>query len=756
MPEQMFPIWAIVLIALLASVFITTLFLYIKMRKRSKTSVHFDDEEMNNEKETLSRVESLQTLVTQKHKSSLTIQKPSMDFSAVLPPMPPLTKTLTQYNNDSIIDNESLAKELDTSLLAPSQSNLNFSDKIELNELYDSTRQQEEFISIDLDAPISPVPKSHSPKVFDKVFEHQVSLSKAQNVSSSSAKTIADKPEIKEKTDQLAQDSPVPLKSLEPVSKVVIRSTSSRKNRSFITLNDNEKRKSKFGSVRFNSVRAPKSSEHLTITSGSMRRLVRESILVEDDHALPLPSAATIASNTNASRKPMTNTSVLEIAGWWDTPKSSSTSFQVEKQPLKTIISGGDSTSSSSTPPQYRASLSTSVFSHGTLSKSSMLEAASAMSRHSSFKKTSAGTLGRNTLRNIAAQNVNRSLKSLFDAASNTVVPDDSLKMEIDDDSYVDSSNDSIVSSTQQAHSRIQRKDTYSSKRSYLHQETQLVSSESSTKYALSDEESEVMSNELLNDHLQHIDATVQEAASDTVISTGKVNVVRRMLQETWNNNIKDSGSTYSMLSEIELSSPLPLNTKLPSRLAQYSSQHPQVPLEDSVAISGPKPSASFSSSTVRTVIPAVDTSDLANTRQNAITIKHGSNKIQQDHDSFRFSSTSSAVMNDSNILFSSPRHSSIGSSTRNHSRKSSGGNSAATALRLSNGHTNKTWNGRANKATRPSVVQQFGNNQVDERAFFSTMRKGQKTRAHIPWSTLEQEKTPAQIERDKYLQARQ
>ncbi|KAK4509449.1 medium-chain fatty acid-CoA ligase faa2 [Mucor velutinosus] len=690
-----------------------------------------------------------------------------------------------------------------------------------------------------------------------------------------------------------ADESPItPNPNLqEPVraAKRVIRSASRKtKTRSMVITDptttdladDNDEngngKRSKHGSIRYTSTRGPKSNgEHITITSGSMRRLVRESILFDED-ALPLPSSAAIASSSHAAASSSiaatapsaAKKSVVDIAGWWDTPKTSAntnskpvvvvaaTTEHVNENHLPLNITSGLDSISSNTPNQYRASLSASIFA-GTLSKASGSNASlffdlkddtanhsnCGVSRYGSFRR---GTLGRNTLRSITANatnGVNRSLKGLFDYSSSTslsnkVVPVDSQKMELDSEpvmSIVESTVDVNVDPPQHLiRQKSVRTSTSSNSNRPAPPVSYLKTSESSTKYALTDDEDmedkDESSKKTALDDMAHPESPTLpqghydlpsgsnkiEAASPSIAKLaennfaqdsmpnsplssstthkGEVDTIRRMLQDTWITNMKESASNYSMLSETDsvatTSTQSTISSKLVPRqqqsllskslltqqvakraslLARHNGEEEFIPQQ------GPEPSASFSSSTVRTMVPANESaicsslsSEPIAIRQNAISSKmHGSNKIQEssyDDKPPLMNRFSTSPMTDVSAI-SSPRNSSAESS-RGHSRKSSGGNSAATALRISSGYSAnaKTWNGRALKRTnKPSVTQQgfvspddsLGRSSVNKK-FFSTMRKGQKTRGNIPWMMEEessQEKTPAQIERDRYLE---
>ncbi|GAA5802472.1 hypothetical protein HPULCUR_007937 [Helicostylum pulchrum] len=614
-----------------------------------------------------------------------------------------------------------------------------------------------------------------------------------------------------------------------------------------------EDKRAKHGSIRFASFRGPRNSgEHMTITSGSMRRLVRESILFDDSSmpSMPVASSAAMASTRNTSSRKSGGVSAVDIAGWWDsnnTPKTNNSATTITTEgsdnavPLFKNVSAGSN--SSNTPNQYRASLSTSIF--GTLSKSSgaVLSEANkedqgSISRHGSFRR---GTLSRNTLRNLTAgaNNVNRSIKGLFDHSANTssnkIVPDDSQKMELDSEPVQlaveekTTINHQEQQQQQQQYNSVRQKSVRNTSRTTRPSlpSTYLPSSESSTKYALSDEEcfADDCSRETTSTDQTRALAKLEpvqqqqqkQAATATACATtttaepnGEVDTIRRMLQDTWINNMKESGSMFSIASETDsvvtnstqqsvstststvskLLNPRQQNQSLltKSLLTQQVSQRTSLLAsrgrKESIDFvppqQGPQPSASFSSSTVRTMVP--EHTEPVQVRHNAIT-NNGSNKVQESsfedrhHNSVllssnRFSTTSTAEPS------SSARNSSADSS-RGHSRKSSGGNSAATALRISSGYSinAKTWNGRANqkRLSRPSVTldedvpstpdsshlvspafQSIGPSGANKRAFFSTMRKGQKHRGGIPWmDDQDQERTPAQIERDRYLEGK-
>ena len=635
-------------------------------------------------------------------------------------------------------------------------------------------------------------------------------------------------------TDATDEDLPITPNTIsdlhEPVraAKEVIRSASKKtKTRSAIITNNeeeiiDEEKKPKHEPIRYASIRGPRNSgEHMTITTGSMRRLVRESVLFDDNSFPSMP----VASVSKQSKK--NGMSVVDIAGWWeDTPKNQNVATTATmgasnsniSLPLFQNVTAGSN--SSSTPNQYRASLSSSIF--GTLSKSNGAlfneankEEPTGVSRHSSFRR---GTLNRNTLRNMTANatsNVNKSLKGLFDHSQtsiNKIVPDDSQKTELDSEPIQIAIEEKTTIDPQQEEQQKQQYHSMRKKSLRSSNKTRpglpnhnIPSSESSTKYALSDDasipdEDQIVKNMSADTEPEHLTETMTPPANNA----GEVDVIRRMLQDTWINNMKESGSYYSISSDADSvnttstqqsastqqSGPTTngsnkLNPRqqnqallskslLTQQVAKRASLLARVNTNNDdtsfVSQQGPEPSASFSSSTVRTMVPEGNIEPIS-IRQNAIKSNNGSNKIQES--SYEDKSLLLSRFSTSPTEPMSPRNSSTDSS-RGHSRKSSGGNSAATALRISSGYSvdSKTWNGRAQKrsskqapvlhegslspttATDGSPLDQsFGRNSVNKRQFFSTMRKGQKTRGGIPWMMEEdEERTPAQIERDTYL----
>ncbi|KAI8380273.1 hypothetical protein BD560DRAFT_444613 [Blakeslea trispora] len=703
MPDESIPIWAIIIIAFVACTVIIALFFHIKKRRNNRLSVYAQADEEIQEKRSISE-ESLQTLVTQKHKSSLSSQKQSVDLPAVpSPPLPALTRNLTKYNDSKRM---SVLNDRQRPLPKTGLSQHDSSDKIEMDEAGSlEAKPLEEFVAIELNDP------NESAKV---------------RLSSESS-------EIQERHNALPMETNEKNIIHHP-SASISRSISSKNYRlSAAADTSDEKRKVKHGTPRFHSVRGLKSNEHLTITSGSMRRFVRESILVDDEKELPLPSTAAIVSSSSASKKSTANTNLLDITGWWDPSKAYQNDEAIytdDNPPLNSTKSGEDSISIAQSPPQYRASLSNSVF-NGTLSRSSAPDTLNALSRHGSNKKSGAsGTLGKSTLKSITAstaQGVNRSVKSLFESSSKPLV-DDSQKMEIDNTPVKEES--SKIIQTSDADRIIDNASNYVDH--HLLNEIP----ESSAKYAIPDEDSKKVT------HMPEDDSFVNN-------NSIQVNEIRNMLHNTW-----DSKSMHNKVPEIDNpDSPQQSDSNLKitsSKSDQHSDSKAKIGTYDSEKQEAKSSVSHASTDFYKNPIP---THQLQQTLSNS-----ERRRSQKTYESFRFSSTSSAILHDSNGYFPSPHQSSF-DSVRYQSGNSSSNTSTATAVRLSCSMSNQTWNGRTNKSTpRPSVMQieqQFKGEQRSERAYYSTMQKGRKVRGSIPWSTVRQEKTPAQIERDNYLEGK-
>ncbi|KAI7876759.1 hypothetical protein K492DRAFT_181460 [Lichtheimia hyalospora FSU 10163] len=204
----------------------------------------------------------------------------------------------------------------------------------------------------------------------------------------------------------------------------------------------------------------------------------------------------------------------------------------------------------------------------------------------------------------------------------------------------------------------------------------------------------------------------------------GNVDNVRQMLQATWQANIRESGSMASIVSTTEAAVAASNN----SSMARYGRQNPLLrsaggnssasprPVDDQHT--SPPPMASFSSSTVRTVVPASE-------QQPSLTSVAAQEKIEIDGTNF-------------------------------------------TMLSAQNGY--KTWNGRSNPSRPPLIQQQQqlssektmdqGQSNHGTSSFFNTVSLGRRhssKRRVMPWMDEKQQtnsRTPAQRERDQYLRS--
>ncbi|KAI8968336.1 hypothetical protein BDF20DRAFT_175105 [Mycotypha africana] len=381
-----------------------------------------------------------------------------------------------------------------------------------------------------------------------------------------------------------------------------------------------------------------KKGEFMTITSGSVRRLVRDSVVTQKSEP-----AFAFTAREKPERKSM---NVMDIAGYWDNhhkkqqaslqQRSSSLDYStaiqqqhLQQQADRNSVDDDHTVSNKAHGSHYKASLSNSVF--DTLSKGKFNPAVAAthalpdepkndnktsttsgrlLARHGSLKK--GATLSRNTLKfikNSATQGVNRSLKGLFDTntadnlstttttSSFSPKPDDSQKMELTPSESESALTDiqtvakekvMLVKSQQQQvldpvyHSRTNTQETdFSSNKLALGEGGDVnTPDESSKKTAIDDDEDQidvmyasrdssyyfgVTEEEVLDLAVadnrssaqqlsyQNISEAMQDTAdvnTTTANSTGEVEDIRRMLQETWLKNIRESGSSYSMLSE--------------------------------------------------------------------------------------------------------------------------------------------------------------------------------------------------------------
>ena len=197
-------------------------------------------------------------------------------------------------------------------------------------------------------------------------------------------------------------------------------------------------------------------------------------------------------------------------------------------------------------------------------------------------------------------------------------------------------------------------------------------------------------------------------AENPSVSASGNADTIRRVLQSTWNTNLKESDSMRSFMSSSDAAenlrqgisppgsvNPRQLNQHLVSlSLKAQQTRRPEMPagfMSTDDMMQEPEPTASFSSSTVRTMIPADEASELVTASKVQI-------QTQKDIES---------------------------------SKKISVSTTASMGV--------KTEGSRNNKEA------------------FGTLRgsRRQQPRGSIPWaeSTKTNDKTPAQRERDRYLQ---
>lgn len=887
----MFPIWTIALIIIIVITAIIIAIFFIRRRRSRSLSVHTiheRDEEETKEKKSVS-TGSFQTLVTQKQHSvqlplpntpqlptpheSEAPEQPPQEIKISLPLPPPTTSFFSDkmeldaqdlfdmYLNSKKKKEEGFLQQKAATIKSTLRQSMRLQQKNNKNSVLDVfvqpvlsdsepsitlVKEQERLTKTNIELPHQPKQQLQQPQINTINNDHIVIIDN-NNTNEEDESPITPNPHLQE-----------PIRAAKRVLRSASRKTKTRSvtnnNQKSMSMDSIEKiagdyqepleeeeaksitkKATKHESVAYNSIRGLKgNNEHMTLTSGSIRRFMREStnVLNSDEEQRPLPTASTRKSIRKSG-----GISASEITSWWDDSKQ----HQDQKEKA----------SNDNTPHQYRASLNTSIFAN-TLSRASGSstslfadtnnskdDGGAIVSRHNSFRK---GTLGRNTLKSITASatnGVNKSLKGLFDytstssnTSSNKIIPDDSQKMELNDEPSVFIAEEKLAIGQHDVYPSIRDKSirtlSTTSSRPSLPQSyvvpVNTEASESSTKYALSDEEEMDLSSkksitrndEYTEKHhvpntatpytgpnskpIKHIiteksfsptnTATthsspvspitaIEEAdhSSPSLVSLsqpGDIDAIRRVLQDTWMNHMKESGSSYSMLSDTSsLASPItaqqsPTNKVNPRQQQQQkppqsSSQLTKSLLSQQVAkrasllarqrlyynneddfstIQGPEPSASFSSSTVRTMIPEQEQHVV--TRQNAIQYNKsngGSTKIQEES------------------LMTTEHNNGSNNSSRGHSRKSSGANSAATALRISNGYAAnaKTWNGRKSGGeNRPSIVPQSPEEENNNsRAFFSTMRKGQKSRGNIPWMISEEKKTPAQLERDRYLEGK-
>ncbi|KAI9276252.1 hypothetical protein BY458DRAFT_532824 [Sporodiniella umbellata] len=382
----------------------------------------------------------------------------------------------------------------------------------------------------------------------------------------------------------------------------IIRSAS-RKSRARSMIIDHDQLPSvpsKHEQLKFSTVRSSRvytSNEHMTISSGSVKRLFRQSVLVPEEYSFtndqgPLPA-------TGSKEKGQLNT--IDISKW------SEKSVFPEKGVLTPTVES--SSAGYSEAPQYRASLNNSIFSiYDTLSKRSAAvftkeeNTNKSISRHNSTKKE---TLGKSALKSFTAsatQGMNKSLRGLFDHSSsltsiNKVLPSDSQKMELD----VGKGIQETVNISRQSSRR-----TYVSQRSLTN--NSIHSSTSERQRKLSPESSQ---------KVEADSAIVRQSMSfmENEEIEKEVDALRQALQTTWESYEKsepsvsedlDGAGSMQPLGTNKLSSPRQslLTKSLISQQAKKTTEFARSSALSDEVLPAPEPVASFSSSTIRTVVP--------------------------------------------------------------------------------------------------------------------------------------------------------
>ncbi|KAG0168433.1 hypothetical protein DFQ28_004825 [Apophysomyces sp. BC1034] len=246
-----------------------------------------------------------------------------------------------------------------------------------------------------------------------------------------------------------------------------------------------------FASVRS---RSPRVMEDITITSGSVRRLVRNSVVADGKASL----------SAGSRRGP--GLTAQEVAGWWgeapDVPPTPSPAnlerrrFSVVSPRQAAPIMSGSATVSAKTSKALRAALPSAP--EGPSNRSN--------------------TLGRNAQKAMGSARGVKSLKGLFEASTTKVSP-------------ADHSQKTQVPSLQ-----IPRKQPIEAEQHPREDVSEFGSDQdlSSTKYAVSEDE---------------MDELTEKYQSSTTEKKGDVNTIRRMLQATWDTNMTESESMASLMS---------------------------------------------------------------------------------------------------------------------------------------------------------------------------------------------------------------
>ena len=432
----------------------------------------------------------------------------------------------------------------------------------------------------------------------------------------------------------------------------------------------------------FSSIRSrdPHVLENLTNSSGSVRRLTRDSLA--DDPQAP------VIGRVRRPSGPL----VQEIVGWWQNEASSTS-------PPNTIVSPRASISS---PVSYVPRVSSGSATVSGKTQVSSFDTSVSHRRNSTNTKQRASTLGRSTTKQPSNFNSVKTLRGLFDNAGSKVAPE-SEKTQLT--SIHDAKVEEVKPVMMKTTTTLINKDRVAA----------------STKYSLPEFDDDT------------------NAKENRAKKGGEVDTIRRMLQATWQSSIKESGS----LSSLRVDSINDL-----ASLAEDTPVRHASPAIERAMQEEPKPATPFSSPT------AHRTSKIASTLDTVATPR---STAEWDEESF-LQANSSTPRIDRRPL------------SGGHSRKSSGDNSTGTVLRIGpHAGTAQTWNGRIKKP-RPSVLPSKGGvfdseysisptmsytmSNRSKKKYFSTMHKGRRQQRNgLPmWPADDNEKTPAQLERDRYL----
>ncbi|KAI9033911.1 hypothetical protein CLU79DRAFT_726216 [Phycomyces nitens] len=446
-----------------------------------------------------------------------------------------------------------------------------------------------------------------------------------------------------------------------------------------------------FASVRS---RDPRTLENITITSGSVRRLVRDSIVTE--------GRATVSAGVRSGPGP----GAREIAGWWQqNPNQAQTkdNLPMSVANLPRLV-----------PP---------VGSHASTAKTLAVRDLRILgNKGEGLTRTGskrASTLGRSSQKPVPSLNGVKSLKHLFETPSSRVTPD-----------------------PQGSPKPARALPLWGVKGVSAEQDPSPEANEpsDSAKYAVSDQDMAMQA----SIYAAKAKASRSKMGSGTALGNkgGEVATIRRMLQSTWENSMNGSESTTSFTSDLSnCSQQLGLTAETPYQSNQFlqslslrnPSRRPTMPASfvdhDQDSSQDQVPTASLSSCTVRTMVPAHDT------------IYSGESRLQEMTDTF-----ASGLENDF-----SPKN---GSNTDTMLRASANNNSVA-----------KTWNGRAQKS-RPGLPSEatvvmsraleatsIGRSK-GRRPIFSTLRTGSRQRGGLPWAEEDEDEASleSQTEYDRYL----